>query len=162
MQRECRDERARGIPRLLQDRRGCSRARRKAIAAVVADPMLKRIHASENARVRGEREHGVGMRELEAHAFRGEAIERRGCGTAAITVDGVSAQGVNRDQKNVLVPDGPQISLPPASCERREGSERENDADDDSRPTGRGEPQSAVLARAVSAWRCAARRARRR
>ena len=111
MDRKGADEGGGLKPRLLQPRRRRLRPGRQPVAAVVADAVLKRIRAGQDAGVRAQRRHCVRMLEREADAAAGEPIERRRRRRAAIRPERIGAQGVDGDQQNVLVDDRTEIGL---------------------------------------------------
>jgi hypothetical protein len=130
VQRKRADERRRLKPRVLQQRRQRLRIGWQPVSTVVADAVLKRIPPREHAGVGAQRGDGVGVRELETHALRGEPVERRRRRRSAIAAQRVGAQRVDGDQENILRRDRVQISLRRAPCTRREhkGAQRNDGA----------------------------------
>lgn len=103
VERIARDECCRREPLLLQQRGRRHRAGRDAEAAVVADAVLERVLARQDAHVRRQREHRVRVGELEAHAPACEAVEVRRIGGAAVGMQRVGPQRVDGDEQDVLI-----------------------------------------------------------
>jgi hypothetical protein len=102
--------------------------RRDAITGVVAHAVLVRIAARENAGVRGERDHRVRVRELEARTAGGEAIEIRRRRPAAVAAEGIGTQRVDGDEQDVAVGrrgDGRAGRAEPPPAEAGDGSVRD-------------------------------------
>ena len=103
VEREAADERAGGEPLPLQQRRRGRLLRIEAVAGVVADAVLVRIQARQHARMRHERDDGVGVREAEARAARRQLIEVGRRRAPAIRPERVGAQRVDGDQEDVAI-----------------------------------------------------------
>ena len=72
-------------------------------AGVVADAVLEWIASGHDARVRGQGDDGVRVREREADTLGREAIEIRCGGPATVASERIPAEGVDRDEKNILI-----------------------------------------------------------
>jgi hypothetical protein len=116
VQRETGDERRRSIARLFQHRRRGTGVRRQSVAAVVAQAMLKRVLAGENAGVRRQRDHRVRVGEVEPNALGRQAIERRRRGRAAVAAKRVGAKRIDGDEQDVLLGYGMEIGLRAAAA----------------------------------------------
>ena len=103
VKRKRADERGGAVPACLEQRRQRRHVGREPEPCVLADAVAERIDARENVRMRWQRDDGGGVRGGEADAAGGEAIEpRRGRGLVAVRPNRVRAQGVNRDEEDVL------------------------------------------------------------
>jgi hypothetical protein len=87
----------------LEKRGGGLLRRREPVAGVVADTVFVRVTARQDARVRGQRDNGVRVRELEPCALRGQTIEvRREC-TSAVRAHHIGAQRVDGHEQHVAI-----------------------------------------------------------
>jgi hypothetical protein len=127
MQRKGADEGSSRVAGLLEQRRSGARLGRQTVAAVVAQAMLKRELAREDARVRRQGEDGVGMREIEADALGGEPIERRRCRGAAIRTERIGAERVDGDEQDVLLRYRVEIRLSSAAAEVQHRADSRDD-----------------------------------
>ena len=120
---EAADEGAGREAQRLQHRRERGRAFLDAEAAVVAHAVFVRQTAGQDRRVRRQRHHRVRMREREPRAVRGQAIEVGRLGRTAVARKRVAAQGVDRDQQDVLVgtrrQQGERLAARPPPRQRR-------------------------------------------
>jgi len=80
---------------------------RESVAWIVADAVLEGQQPGQDAGMRGERDDGVGVSEIEAEPSSGQSVEIGSGGPAAVGPERVGAQGVYRDEQDVLV-DRPQ------------------------------------------------------
>ncbi len=103
IEREPADERAGREAERLQPRRQRVGLRLDPIAVVVADAVLVGIGAGQDAGVRRQRDDGVRVREGEARAARGERVEVRRAGAAAVGRQRIGAQRVDGDEEDVAV-----------------------------------------------------------
>src|SRR5262249_24649750 len=85
----------------LRGERLCSR--RQAIPGVLAVSVLKRVEPGQDAGVRRQRDHRMGMRKRKADAGTRERVDRRGTGRTAVDAERVAAQRIDRDEQDVAV-----------------------------------------------------------
>src|SRR4029079_18632524 len=103
LERHGPDEGARCESLPLQDCRDRGETSLQTVSAVIANAMLARIRAGQDAGVWGACQAGVRVREVETRAGGGERIEIRRLRRAAVAGKGVRAQGVDGDEEKVLV-----------------------------------------------------------
>ena len=121
---EAADEGAGRKPQGLESRRERPGPVLDAIAAVVAHAVLVRKLPGQDGGVGGQRHDRVRVRERKARAARGQPIEVRRGGTAAVRPKRVGAQRVDGDEEDVLVrglSDGVRAAAPPPE---RDGADR--------------------------------------
>ena len=151
VQRKRADEGARRVAGLLEQRGDRRRARGEPVAAVLAHAVLVRVFARQDAGVRGQRERRLRVREGEAHAFRGEPVERGRARGAAVAAERVGAERVDRDEQDVLARNRPEIGLrgPPPQQHRqpRGDGHGAGGAGEDREPPRAGRPNVACRAR---------------
>jgi len=131
-----------GLPQPFgQGRRLGSQSKR----AVVADPVMRRNEAGQDARVRRQRDRRVGPHVREAHAARGKGVERgREASRASVGANPIGAQRVDRDQQDVCA-----AKLEP----RRRGSRLGREPDRAGRCQDAADDQDGARRRASHHWR---------
>ncbi len=120
IERKGADERSSGEAVLFSALGECDGVVVQAEAGVVANTMLEGIVPGHDAGVRRQGDDGVRVREREADAFGGEAIEIGRRGASTVAAERVATQGVDRDQQHVLIRrSGPSRLLDGVATARR-------------------------------------------
>ena len=130
MEWERRHERGRRVTRRLEQGRGGPRRRRQAVTAVVAQAVLERILAGQDRGVRRQRDHGVGVGEVEPDTLAGEPVEGRRRRTPSVTPERIRPERVDGDQKDVLPGNRMQVRLARRRRARDAGTETGDRATD--------------------------------
>ncbi len=128
------------IPGLLQHGGDRSRAGRQAVAAVLAQAVPVGVLARQDACVRGQRQHGVGVGEIEAHALGREPVDRGRRCRPPVRSERVRPERVDGDKKDVLPFDPAEIGL---RTSRPEVDERDDGQDRRQAPGRNGRPRPA-------------------